>query len=357
MSKKTLILFIASLLAIPFALADTPNVVGKFGDMLVNNLSWLFVDFGTNLVFWMRLLLGIALFAVFYAVLIGFVPPFKEKKNLSIVVAIIMGIICVVFIPEAILRSIGQSYGIVAAVLFMAVPVGGLIYLMHSAFPTGKTDKAGNARPVTTRRMNHAIKAIVYYLIFTILGNYFTAASQSGLFGKAAEISQFWEFAEGVCIIMMFYHLFAAIFITEGGEEGEEGWLMKRIKEGAGKAAEPVVGKKEAEKVDLAAIRDKIGTAGQVVAAFENKKDDFATKLNAYVSSAENERAGKKDDLLKTVRELKDIGAAVEISFAEFTNDAKIFGKLEDSDLTRIAVIARAYRTSLSECAELIKLI
>ena len=353
MTKKLYIPIIASLLAIPAVLAQqAPDPVSMLRNLFEKNIGWLFVDFtGTaGSMFWLRFMLWIVLFAAYYAVLIGVVPNFKARKNTALPVALVMAIISVVFIPNGILTSIGKAYGITVTFLLMGLPIGAAIYIMHSAFPTGRTDSKGAEIPVARRKVNHAIRAILYYLIFTLLGNYITAFAKDPIFSRDATIVAPWgAMAESFAMIMMIYHLLAAIFVSQPAEgaEAEEGWLMRMIRER--RPAAPGEERRPAAipEADLGPMEARITNLNNAVNIFEQITRDFMDSVQAYLRSAANDRDDAFENILNMADAVRTAGENVEVAAADLTGDAQLFARLHDRHYVQIQHIMARYASAL----------
>ena len=371
MSKK-LIPIIASILAIPAALAATPAPVTFISDLFKNNLSWLFVDFtaGAGSIFWLRVMIWIVLFAAFYALLTGFVKAFAGKKNISVTISMVMALISAIFIPDGILISIGKSYGITVTILLMGLPIGAAIYLMYIAFPTGKTNNKGEPITVSRRKVNHAIKAILYYLIFTLLGNYIIAFQKDPIFTRdVVSVAAWGAMAESFAMIAMVYHLFAAIFVSEPSAEGEgeEGWLARMIREGRNRTRETVAptAANQRAPVDLNGIRTRIGDLSSYVnsnaegTGFEDAVRRFGNRVNEYRAGLRDDALTdeQRDDLLRNVfdeaNRARIAGERVEAMAVELISD-RDFVNLQDADFINIGHIMRWYRQLLDRLALII---
>ncbi|MEM4336472.1 MAG: hypothetical protein QXG86_00510 [Candidatus Woesearchaeota archaeon] len=353
--KRFLISGLVPLLTIPLVYALEP--IKFLADILENNLSWLFIDLTTRApnYFWLRVMLWIVLFATYYAVLIGVVPNFRERKNISITVAIVMALISVIFIPNGIIISIGKSYGLAVTFLLMGLPIVGAVYLMHISFPTGKKDNKGVPIIPAKRKFNHAIRAVLYYLIFTLLGNFINAMVKDPIFSTAsAESASFGAFIEAITLIMMFYHLFAAIFTSSApgeGEKGEEGWLLQKIKEGAKDAIMPPQeekAKKEElkESVDLSNTRNTISVLNHEI----NLLDNIASTLNKSMKSYREAKIPEKEDYLAKIvavcDDIRKTGEKIDMILFTLVSDPN-FSKLQETDYIQIHYALRRYRVAL----------
>lgn len=223
MNKKLVFSSLAIFLASAVAVSAVNGGVENIFDFILEIFGYVFIDFAEkvdiNFFIWMKIMLFLFLFSLLYAVtyVSGLNKIFETRKNIRVVVALVISFISVAMMPNAIVESIAKTYGIISSFVFIALPVAGIIYLIHTVFPS--SDKQG------VNRVNHIIKAALYYLLATIINNFLAAVSQSGW--TAIEGWHSWGgFAEGICSLMMLYHLFAAIF-SFGGEKGvtpSKGW-------------------------------------------------------------------------------------------------------------------------------------
>ena len=147
MKKKWLLFSMLSLLAIPTALADLSDTLGNvwWKVMSVGNLSFLGMSDGSVVVALTRILIGILVFTIFYAVITmlsdGEKPtlPFI-KKNQAIVIAAIIAIITSIFLPAQVLLAAGAGWATIVALLLVGGPVVGIAFLMWSYPGEGKDE-------------------------------------------------------------------------------------------------------------------------------------------------------------------------------------------------------------------------
>ena len=88
-------------------------------------------DYGNNIVAFVRVLLGILIFALLYMGTSA-VPGLREQRNIAITVSIILAIIVVIFIPPAILVGIGSAYSTLFAVVILGAPIVALFLLYRT---------------------------------------------------------------------------------------------------------------------------------------------------------------------------------------------------------------------------------
>ncbi|MAF99230.1 MAG: hypothetical protein CMH61_01325 [Nanoarchaeota archaeon] len=130
MSKKLSIIFLF-LLTIPFALANVFDNVWRriisFG-----NLSFLGFSDASIVAGFLRLLIGLLIFTVFFAVLTG-AKQFKLfNRGQAGIVAAILAIVTAIFMPTGILLGIGAGYGTAISLLLIGLPVAAVFYALFT---------------------------------------------------------------------------------------------------------------------------------------------------------------------------------------------------------------------------------
>ncbi len=215
------------------ALAAVPAFAAPMTSMsnfLESTLSYVFFDFNkvstTTFDVWMRILLWLFLFSVldWAAGMVFKSKEGKPNKRVTSIVAFAIATISVFMIPTRLLLSIAQTYGIVAIFAFMALPILGLVFLMYKILPTSKET------PCPTVKRNHIIRALIFYLLATIIANFQSAiAAGPGIAGLSAQVIASWHdwasMANLVCMLLMFYHLFVGLFMSCGDGEGVPGFV------------------------------------------------------------------------------------------------------------------------------------
>jgi hypothetical protein len=170
MKKKWLLFSMLSLLAIPTALADLGDTLGNvwWKIMSVGNLSFLGMSDGSVVVALTRILIGILVFTIFYAVINmlsgGDKPtlPFI-KKNQAMVIAAIIAIITSIFLPAHVLLAVGTGWATLVALLLIGGPIVGIAFLMWT-YP-GK-DSEGNSKET---KATVVLKIVLCILLLWIL--------------------------------------------------------------------------------------------------------------------------------------------------------------------------------------------
>lgn len=114
------------LVSLPFASAALwDDIWQKF--LSIGNLSFLGIGDSNLVVGFTRLLIGILVFALFFALALK-IPYFKRPQ--AVVVAIVLAIITAIFIPAQALLALGASWAWVIAFILIFTPILGLVYLL-----------------------------------------------------------------------------------------------------------------------------------------------------------------------------------------------------------------------------------
>ena len=155
----------------------------------------LLLQFGMgNFVFWAKFLIWVLVFALLYAVSFK-VAVLSQRKNIQVVVTMILALITVIPLSGELLWSLFQTYAIMVAFVLFFVPIGGILYLSHKLFSDQK-------------RLQYAMKAILFYLLAVIIANVtqtFTATFDVGSFQNMSSL------ALGICFLMFIWNLFRAL--------------------------------------------------------------------------------------------------------------------------------------------------
>jgi hypothetical protein len=112
--------------------------------------------------FWARFLIWLLLFAVVYFGA-GFV--FKDNKNITIAVALVISLMGALMVPTTIVVNIFQSYGLIAGLLIWIIPVAAGFWLTHTV-------------------KNRWLKVLIYIFMLIILLHIDTTITSSELFGS-----------------------------------------------------------------------------------------------------------------------------------------------------------------------------
>lgn len=107
-----------------------------------------------NLAAFMRILVGILVFALLYMGARA-VPGLRENKNVAIAVSVILAIMSVIFIPDTLLLAIGTAYATITLILLILLFLAPLILLFIIV-------------PGDSRR-NHLIRVILLIALYLLL--------------------------------------------------------------------------------------------------------------------------------------------------------------------------------------------
>lgn len=84
---------------------------------------------GQNFVGFMRIMIGILIFAILSAVAAAVLP--EGARGTGTIVSIILAVITSIFLPGSVLAGIGAAYGTLVAFFLMGMPIVGGGYLLH----------------------------------------------------------------------------------------------------------------------------------------------------------------------------------------------------------------------------------
>ncbi len=365
-TKKFLIPITALLTVLPSVLAQE-SMFGSLGNVFGDFVNLIFVKLpydilGINV--FMRLMLGLVLFTVFYTLLmnLGKTSPF-QKKNIALPISAAMAIISVVFIPEAFLLTIGFSYGFTVSFLLMAIPVIAIIYMNVKVFPTSETAKTadGSTRTLTLseRRVNHGIQAVIYYFLATLIHNYTTVVTVNGVPLIDAAFEARWidmgNLVSGAAMVLFAYHIIKAIFMSEGYKKGEhEGWFEgwstgDKSPFGGNNTGGGIEGSKETEESgspDLSPIVNRISELRQRVDSYESGAKELLRLANEVRTASDDELNDRMDEFLDTASKLRSAGSDIESNANGIADMTELFQKLKSEQIVQLADIVRRYRTA-----------
>jgi len=284
-NKKTLIPIIASIFLIPSVLAQNQfssvlsplsNAVSTFANFIFLNLPG---TIGPEN--YIRLLIGILLFTVFYAVLV-FLPwqnsPFK-RKNIALPISAVISIMSVVFMPGQMLILIANSYGFVTSFLLLAVPVMAVLILTYRIFSTS----AEKIPDVGLRRVNHGIKAVIFYFLATLVTNYSKVQALTANF--PAGWIDMTSLVVAAAMFLFVYHLIMIMFTTapaREGEAGEPGIIERALQPTAPRENVPEgerparPGERQRREQDFGPIEGAIGQLSEQANTFEQAANQFS---------------------------------------------------------------------------------
>lgn len=147
MQKKWLYSII-TLLIIPTVLADTLGDIWV-GILSVGDLSFLGLSDGNIVSAFIRLLIGIMLFTILFAVTTGMggggqgTAPFSFLSRAQAgVISAIVSIITVIFLPPQILLAAGAGWATAIALILIGGPIVGLAFLLWKWPGSGNETKA-----------------------------------------------------------------------------------------------------------------------------------------------------------------------------------------------------------------------
>ena len=157
----------------------------------------------TAAIFWAKFLVWLLLFAVVY---FGASAVFKENKNISIVVALVIALIGALLIPSDMLFNIFQTYGLLAGLLIWFVPVAAGVWIAHT---------------VQNRFLRAAIYGTTAWILLSINK---TIVDKQGL---ANTSFPYFSLLFAVLVILFFWNLFG-IFGGGRAHEAVGGWFGGR---------------------------------------------------------------------------------------------------------------------------------
>ncbi len=367
MNKKTLIPIIAMVLGIvivPSALAQE-NVLSPLTDALDTFVSFVFVDVSEALgaILFIKLLIWLVLFTVFYAILMG--VKTLGKKKYALPVAFSIALISVIFMPDPFVLSIAFSYSVVVSFLLMAIPVVALLYLIYKTklFPTGPSEN------VSTRRVNHGIKAVVFYFLATLVTNYMSvvevAIGDNRIPLDVAVFSNNWvemgNLVVAAAMILFLYHIIMAIFAGGGKETptGEEGILGQLLKPSEGKKEPEIPSESAGEEgkgPDLSPIVGKIGELREKVDNYETAARRILNQAETVRMSPDEKIEENRNEFLKNLRSMRGAGADVDSTANAVADQTELFRNLKDQHIVQLIDIVRTYRRANEELINAINL-
>lgn len=130
--KASLIGLLFSLLVINIPMVLATDLLNRVFSRIISigNLSFLGISDASLVVGFTRILVGILVFAIFFALLknLGAVDFLKKQAAM---VAGILAIISAVFMPASVLLGIGAGWGTAVALILVGGPIVGLAYLLY----------------------------------------------------------------------------------------------------------------------------------------------------------------------------------------------------------------------------------
>jgi uncharacterized membrane protein YhaH (DUF805 family) len=349
-NKKFIIPGIAAVLALPSVFAATP--LAPLGTALGSFTRFIFIDFKGYVggdEYFIRILLWLLLFALFFAILknLGEKSPFK-RKNIAMTVSMILSLICAIFIPAPYVFLIAHSYGFVSSFILLAVPLVAIILLGHFVFPTTEAKE----KDVGKRRINHAIKAIMYYFLSTLITNYSGAITAA----KPTGFDDVYNITVSICMVLFLYHIIMAIFTSAGGykkEEGE-GWfegMLKGKEEAAPSGGGLEGGGKEKggeEGPDLGPIIARISDLNQKTEQFSQQAQSFLnnSEIIRRVSEEDFDTSEDVQKFLEQARALRAMGSQLESTAHSISDMTELFQNLRNEQIVALADVVRRIETA-----------
>ena len=357
--KKALVPVAALLSLIPSALAQG-LVLSPLTDAFRNVINFIFIDLSASLgqTVFMRFLIALLLFTVFYAVLMNL--PFKKspfaKKNIALPIAAILAIISAIFIPPQFLDMIGYAYGFTSSFLLLAIPVVAVMIATYKIFPTSK-EKAPDAG---TRRINHGIKAVVFYFLATLVNNYINVSVAGGTPIAQQTWGSNWinlaDLVIAACMFLFIYHLIMAIFTSSSGEsqraEGE-GWFESMLRSerepAAAQGGMPAGGEETATSesgADLTPIVEKISGLRERVNSYEAGARQFLNDASILRNAGDDAFAEQRQQFLDNAVQLRTLAAQIEAAANGIADMTELFQNLRNEHIVQLADIVRRYRVA-----------
>ncbi len=201
-SKFSLVVLISTLLTPVFAHASISSILSGAFDTIISigSLSFLGFPGGDNITSFLRILMFILTFTIYFAGLTaanGFLRIFT--KNIAIVISVILAIISTIFIPPAVLIASGAAFGTLISVLLLAAPILAILAIIF-LLPD---------RPCFWWLIKLLI-SIVLYCFSTLTQNHLANHSFSFSANVATSLAGFWDwvlFIEFLIILYLLYKL------------------------------------------------------------------------------------------------------------------------------------------------------
>jgi hypothetical protein len=135
MKKKVLLFPLISLLSLPIVLADIGATLNNVFHSIIQigNLGFLGIPDGSLVVGFVRLMIWILMFTIFFAVIVGMkdTAPMKYfTRGQAVVVSSIIATIAAVFLPAEVLLTTGSSWATIIALILIGGPIVGMGYLL-----------------------------------------------------------------------------------------------------------------------------------------------------------------------------------------------------------------------------------
>lgn len=169
--KKLLTPLIALIASIPFAFAVDLTILEQlFGAVFrIGSFVWV-----TDVISATKFAIFVILFAIIFGVLhAGFVSDTGLLKNrkVSVVIAFSLAAIATIFMPNEVVRSFGELYSAIAAIIFIGLPVGLLVWFCFSkswGLPKMLDDGSGSV-PDNKKWILHGVRLLVALACLSIV--------------------------------------------------------------------------------------------------------------------------------------------------------------------------------------------
>ncbi len=150
MKNKWLVYSFLTLTLSPLVLADVTSTLRNVGNTIlsIGNLNFLGINESSAILGFTRILLWIAIFTTFFAILTAFAAGSGGKKGTlgffnrtqAMVVSGIIATIAAVFLPGSILLATGTGWAVAVAFVLIGLPVFGIGWLLWYIPLDGKPD-------------------------------------------------------------------------------------------------------------------------------------------------------------------------------------------------------------------------
>ena len=272
-AKILLLSFISSVLTfLTIGSVSAQGVGDSIGDVLETTVGWIKLDLSaiggpSSSTFYARFLLWIFLFAALYFAA-GFVFP--DRRKIQITIAAALSIIGAAVMPGAALKSIFQSYFLFFYIILIILPIVAVFFLSKKVMDIFPDNLAAA----------HMLSALSF-LIAVVLLRSLGATLRDEIGGLLGTHAVWFNFAVGICSVMLIWHIFA-IIVSFGGKVTGKTWegganLADRLKTvgGAGPAA-----KKAAHSAAVAIYGEEKILASEI---------SFLKKIKKHVENAKTE--------------------------------------------------------------------
>lgn len=170
--KKSWLLSLSFLLGLPIVYADVGSTLNNVWTKILNigNLGFLGPSNDWQLIGFTRILIWIAVFTIFFAV----ITTFKGKdgkgvlgffnKNQALVIAGVIATISAIFLPAEVLLATGKGWATLVSFVLIGLPVAGIAYILWKIPFDGSPDTKGTI-------FLKLILCIILFWILTVMKN------------------------------------------------------------------------------------------------------------------------------------------------------------------------------------------